>query len=319
MLLPASLSYVFSIMMTSLCKDYYQFILAQGVLGGIGTGFLFTPALTAVNQYFMKKRGQVVGIAVAGSSVVGVVFPIGLQHALSNEQLGFGWAVRIFGFVILGLLSIACVLIKERLPPRTGTLFLPRAFLQPSYSVLIAAIFFSLWGIFVPYFFIISYGLNVVHMRESLAFYLLAILNGASFFGRVIPGILADKVGRLNMLLSTYVINGILLMCWQSTYGSAGLIVWTAFFGFFSGAVISVYPACLAQITPNPQVIGTYMGQAMAIVSIAGLTGSPIAGAIINRYGFGNASNFAGASMLTAATFAAGARVLYQPRLLTKA
>ena len=36
-------------------------------------------------------------------------------------------------------------------------------------------------------------------MAASLVQYLVPILNGASFFGRTIPGILADKVGRFNM------------------------------------------------------------------------------------------------------------------------
>ena len=35
---PGALLYIFSVMMTSLCKEFYQFILAQGVLGGLTAG-----------------------------------------------------------------------------------------------------------------------------------------------------------------------------------------------------------------------------------------------------------------------------------------
>ena len=35
---PGALLYIFSVMMTSLCTQYYQFILAQGVLGGLMAG-----------------------------------------------------------------------------------------------------------------------------------------------------------------------------------------------------------------------------------------------------------------------------------------
>jgi hypothetical protein len=40
-------------------------------------------------------------------------------------------------------------------------------------------------------------------MDATLASYLLAIINAASTFGRVIPGVLADKFGRLNIVALT--------------------------------------------------------------------------------------------------------------------
>ncbi|KAH2978750.1 hypothetical protein KXW58_004422 [Aspergillus fumigatus] len=131
--------------MTSLCRHYYQVVLAQGILGGLSTGFIFTPSLAAIGHYFQKKRGLAMGIYAAGSSLGGLLFPITLKHALYSQRLGLCWGVRVVGFIVLGLLSIACALVRERLPPRKGQLFLPRAFLQPSYSFLVA-VFLSFWG-----------------------------------------------------------------------------------------------------------------------------------------------------------------------------
>jgi len=36
-------------------------------------------------------------------------------------------------------------------------------------------------------------------MDATLAGYLLAVLNGASTFGRIIPGIVTDRSGRINV------------------------------------------------------------------------------------------------------------------------
>ena len=55
-LIPSSITMVFSVMMNSLCKKYYQFILSQGVLGGLSTGFIFTPSLSVIGQYFLQRR-----------------------------------------------------------------------------------------------------------------------------------------------------------------------------------------------------------------------------------------------------------------------
>ncbi|KAL2810157.1 putative MFS monocarboxylate transporter [Aspergillus granulosus] len=311
LLFPGSLGFVVSIMMTSICNEYYQFLLGQGVLGGLSTGFLVTPAISCVSHYFSRHRGLAIGLCTAGSSIGGLVLPIALNNALYSERLGFGWGVRAVGFAILGLLALACVLVKERLPPRRGTLVLPKAFLQPAFTSLTAAIFFSFWGMWIPYFFVVSFAIESVHMSGDLAFYTLSILNGASFFGRVIPGLLADRFGRLRMLVCVYATNALVLLCWLRVDSAAGLLVWVAFFGFTSGAIISIYPASIAQVTPNPQQIGTYMGQANFVVSIAGLTGAPIAGALIRNYGYDEAAIFAGVSLVVCTILAAIATAIH--------
>ncbi|KAL3472527.1 putative MFS monocarboxylate transporter [Aspergillus californicus] len=314
LLIPGTLAFVLSIMITSICKEYYHFLLGQGILGGLSMGFLFTPAVSSISHYFFRRRGLAIGLCTAGSSIGGLVIPIILKHALYSQSLGFGWGVRVVGFALLAFLAIACTLVQGRLPPRRGKIFLPRAFLHPAYTTLVAAIFFSFWGLWIPYFFIVSFAIEKIHMDADLAFYTLSIINGASFFGRIIPGILADKFGRLNMLTCVYATNSILLLCWIRVSTSAGLLVWVTFFGFTSGAIISLYPASVAQVTPTPQEIGTYMGQASSIVSIAGLTGTPIAGALIRMYGYNEAAVFAGVSMVVATGLAGAARALYSKK-----
>ena len=60
---------VFGMMMTSLCKTYYQIILAQGICVGIGTGCLFVPSVAIVATYFTSKRALMTGITAAGGSI----------------------------------------------------------------------------------------------------------------------------------------------------------------------------------------------------------------------------------------------------------
>ena len=60
---------VFGMMMTSICYEYWQFILAQGVVVGIGNGLLFLPSIAIVPQYFAKRKALASGIVAAGSSI----------------------------------------------------------------------------------------------------------------------------------------------------------------------------------------------------------------------------------------------------------
>ncbi|QSZ33609.1 hypothetical protein DSL72_005177 [Monilinia vaccinii-corymbosi] len=300
---PASLLYVFSVMMTSLCKEYYQFILAQGILGGVATGMVMSPGMTAVGQYFNKKRGAAMGIAVAGSSLGGVVFPIALAKMFASPKLGFGWTVRIIGFIMLAVLAISCPPIRARLPPRKKSFFLLSAFKEPPFITLLVSAFLMILGVFIPVFYLPSYAVQY-GMSTELSAYLVSILNGASFFGRVIPGVLADKVGRFNMFCGVGICTGILVFCWQKITSNAGIIVFAAFYGFFSGAIVSLVTVCYASVPKNPQNIGTYMGMGMAITAFAALIGPPINGALVNHYhSFDQVSDFSGIMVLVGGIF----------------
>lgn len=60
---------VFGMMMTSLCTEYWQLMLAQGMCVGVGSGCLFLPAIAIIPSYFTTKRALATGIAASGSSL----------------------------------------------------------------------------------------------------------------------------------------------------------------------------------------------------------------------------------------------------------
>lgn len=175
-IIPPALLLVFAVMMTSLCKEYYQFMLAQGILGGLCCGMMFAPAMAAVGQYFRTRRALAMGIAVSGSSLGGVIFPIALNNLIQIRSIAFGWGVRIAGFIILALLAIACVTVRRRLPPRKGNILVLSAFRDPSYVLTIASLFFLIWGMFTPFFYIETYA-TYRGMSPRLASYMLSILT----------------------------------------------------------------------------------------------------------------------------------------------
>lgn len=60
---------VFGLFMTSVCQEYWQFLICQGVVTGTGFGCLFLPGVTVVSQYFSTKKAIATGIASLGSSI----------------------------------------------------------------------------------------------------------------------------------------------------------------------------------------------------------------------------------------------------------
>jgi MFS family permease len=281
-------------MMVSLCTSYYQFMLAQGLLMGSAVAFLQFPAFAAVAQYFDKKRAAAMGIVASGSSIGGVIFPIVLSKLLNGSNIGFGWSMRIIGFIILPFMLVACVLIKPRVQPRKTTIFIGAAWRDTKYCMLIAGMFFMMMGMWTPVFYIPTFAVSR-GMSATLAANLLAIINASSTFGRIIPGILADKFGRLNLFAFAGMSTGIMVFCFNEPKTNAGIIVYATFFGFVSGTIISSASAAISQCTKDPRNLGTYMGMGMGLAAFAVLAGPPISGALLDKYGgFAQVANFGG-------------------------
>jgi MFS family permease len=84
--------HVFGLMMTSLCTEYYQLILAQAVCSPLGLNCIFQAGTSTIPQWFFKKRGLAFGIMAAGSGLGGIIFPIMATHLI--PEVGFGWTLR---------------------------------------------------------------------------------------------------------------------------------------------------------------------------------------------------------------------------------
>ncbi|KAE8381471.1 MFS monocarboxylate transporter [Aspergillus bertholletiae] len=267
------------------CKEYWEFMLTVGIAGGIGTSLVFTPAISAVGHFFYIKRGLATGIAASGGSIGGVIFPLALNDLF--DRIGFAWATRVVALICLVCLATACLLVSSRLAtkPFSKENILPdfRIFQEPKFLLTTLSVFFIEWGLFVPITYISSYALDQ-GISTRLSYQLLAILNAGSFFGRLLPGYLADRLGRFNTLIITV---ALCLLCNACLWMPAGdnvalLIVYCCVFGFSSGSNISLTPVCIGQLCKTEH-YGRYYATAYTVVSIGTLTGVPIAGEILLR------------------------------------
>jgi len=286
LMLVGAIIYVFALFMTSLCREFWQIFLAQGVAGGLGLGLLFLPAISTIPQWFKRRRALATGIVVSGSSIGGVVFPIMMNHLF--KSIGYASAVRASTYLILGCLAIALLLVKQRIPGRKhrpAHMQFPapdiKAILRhKAYWLTIAGGFLIMWGLFFPLFYLQlfaqSHGIN-----PELAFYTLSIANAASVVGRVLPNFLADKFGVFNMLIAASTGSGVIILCWLPATNTAGVIVFSILFGFFSGAYVSLTPGCFAALSSHVGEMGFRLGVAWAIIAFAALTGTPISGALL--------------------------------------
>ncbi|KAJ6023884.1 hypothetical protein N7540_004681 [Penicillium herquei] len=321
-----SVGTVFGIMMISLCTKLYQFILAQGFLLGISMSLVTWPAVGLIGQYIKKKSAAAMGIVIAGSSFGGVIWPIAIKQLLYKPSIGFGWTMRIVGFIMIPLLLFSCIVCKS--PPKTPVVVedasqfegsvvnhtspVPEAekvvdrkaevtalYKKPAMQLLCLAVFFIYFGMFAPFFYTTSYAVQQ-GFSTSLAFYTVSIVNGASFFGRIIPGIIADKFGRFNCFIITTLVAGVVALCWTKVNSVAGLVIWCAAYGFASGGILSLQQACAAQVA-TPSTLGLAIGSVAGSTAFSAMANVPISGALVEKYGYLSLSIFTGVSLLLGA------------------
>ncbi|KAL2384397.1 hypothetical protein RJZ90_001997 [Blastomyces dermatitidis] len=261
--------------------EAWTVVFAQGICSAIGAGALFYPAVNSISTWFFKRRALALGISASGSSVGGVIYPIMVARLV--PQVGFAWAMRICAFLILGLCVIINLTVKSRLPPQPRP-FKFKEFLTPftemPFLLTTAGAWLSFFGLYLPFTFIVSFARHY-GMSPHLAGYLVSILNASSTFGRILPGHAADLFGRFNAMIITCVLNVVMVLAlWLPARGNIPVLLFTAFFGFTSGAFVSLGPALVAQISDVRQ-IGVRTGAMFAVCSIASLTGNPIGGALV--------------------------------------
>lgn len=86
-----------------------------------------------------------------------------------------------------------------------------------------------MFGLFTPFFYLPSYAVSQ-GMSAELASFLIAILNASSFFGRVVPGVLGDKFGRVNIFFFAGIVTAVMIFCFTAAKSNAQIIVSSSHF-----------------------------------------------------------------------------------------
>jgi MFS family permease len=204
------------------------------------------------------------------------------------------------------------VLLKTRFPGnlKAGTSVDFKALRDIKYASTTAAVFLVEFAVFIPVTYIASYAIHV-GVEDTMSYLVIAFLNLGAIPGRFLPGLVADRVGRFNMMVLTSVVCAILILAlWlHASDNLASIICYAVLFGFWSGAAISLTPVCNSQVCATED-YGKRSGTTFTITSVGMLTSIPIAGAIQQQNGgeYGGLIIFVGVLYLAAALAFAVAR-----------
>ncbi|KAI0024310.1 MFS monocarboxylate transporter [Xylariomycetidae sp. FL0641] len=303
---------VFGMFMTSLATQYYQLFLAQGICIGLGMGILYMPGLSVPSSYFKGKKPVAVAIIASGAGSGGLVYPAMVQQLLPS--VGFGWTIRSMAFVTLFVSVLINLLLRVRVPARkSGPLADLGAFKERPYIFFVLGFFLVYWAVYFAFYYIDLYGYKYASFTSLDSINLLLLTNALGIPGRVLPGFVAARwLGPLNTAIPTAAAVAVVLYCWPAVAHTHGaLYAFAAVYGLVASAIQSLFAVSLAALTDDPSQLGTRMGMVFSVVAFASLTGSPVAGAIVQASdgSYLGAQMWAATSMLLGAVALAVARV----------
>jgi MCP family monocarboxylic acid transporter-like MFS transporter 10 len=94
-------------------------------------------------------------------------------------------------------------------------------------------------------------------------------------------GLLADRIGRLNLLWPLTLLSGLLcLFLWLLGNSLAILVLFACCFGMTMSNINALPASVIGQITPDGS-LGARVGAFYSVIAIASLVGTPIGGALI--------------------------------------
>lgn len=200
----------------------------------------------------------------------------------------FGWAVRTMGFISLGICALAIpALLKGTSalarPRQARALWEPAAFKERNFLVFTACSFMTFLGYIVPYFFISVYAQDVLGTDQNTALNILIIAIACSFFGRLISGTVAFKLGPLFTWFWCAFSSGIVALTQMAVRTPTALYAWSAFWGFCSAGLVTLPAAVFPTLCPDMSRLGTRTGMSWGLGSFSSLIGGPIAAALLTR------------------------------------
>ncbi|KAF2459343.1 major facilitator superfamily domain-containing protein [Lineolata rhizophorae] len=290
----------------------------QGLLLGLGMACLFVASSQVVATWFHHKKAFAIGVVASGASVAGFIYPMMTKFLLG--QIGFNKAVycvaAVVGFTALcaWLLAVPSPAHITRKPEkwfdRKLTVWVDlHAFQNKAYAFMVAAIAFMFFGFYAVFFNLEEWAavhgfgkkdsvpgtVSHVEMQGEVkddairTFWLLAIMNISSSIGRVGSAFASEKFGAVLVHSVCTAIASVLVLALWMTVSSVGMTVaFVILFGIFSGVVIGLPPASVANILgkcrKQQSKLGQWVGMMYTIAAIPALLGPLIAGQLVTSF-----------------------------------
>ncbi|MCJ1451190.1 hypothetical protein MMC28_001526 [Mycoblastus sanguinarius] len=218
-------------------KTPVQLIMTQGVLNGIGSGLLFAPSISLIDEWFFYRRSLAYGIYFGAVSLAGAILPPIFSSLLTKH----GSKVVLIGWAIISGLTISTSILFIRSRLQVSTISKKpdisyKFFTSPLFWLVSVATVLQALAQYLPAVYLPSYAVDIGSTAENASL-LLTYNNIASMVCQPAIGALADTRGvALPLLLGTVISSLSVLVVWGFSHTYALVAIVAVLFGGFGSA-----------------------------------------------------------------------------------
>lgn len=277
-----------ALVVASRAGSLLTFQLSYGVIVGLAASAFFAPMIALTTAWFDTQRSLAVSLVSAGMGVAPMTISPFARWLIS----AYDWRVAMFDIGVMSWVLLIPAVLLVRQPPAAVAMVeggapspaddpgmsVAQALRSPQFLVLGLTFFACCAAHSGPIFHMVSYAMACgVAPMAAVSIYSVEGLAGLG--GRVLYGVLADRLGVKPVLIAGLAIQGLVIAAYLAAGRLEHFYVLAVIFGATYGGVMPLY-AVLAREYFGGRIIGTVLGAATMLSSL-GMSFGPLAGGMI--------------------------------------
>ncbi|GAA5866030.1 hypothetical protein JCM8547_002920 [Rhodosporidiobolus lusitaniae] len=299
----------------------------QGFVLGVAQGVGMALFLAVPSQWFLKRRGLATGLATSGSGTGGGLGSLILRGTI---KLGYRNALLIYAGINGCAFLVGWLCIAERHPPlkpgeaRASKRWMPQGvWTDGAFWSLMGSIGVGVFGYLCPFYFITAltklrcpqYDGNSLVVASPLI-----VGSVVSGVGRIFCGLVADRIGPVNTLFSSFFLGGLFqLTIWPHMTSLGSIMAFACLYGFIGSWFIPMLPPSAAQLF-GTKGLATIVGFGMLCNAPGQFVGGSLGGYVLaaanNDYNI--IGYYAGSAQMAGALILLWARFKGNPRWIAR-
>jgi MFS family permease len=257
-----------------------QFQIFFGVLVGLAAGSFYTPLIATTTRWFTRNRSLAVALVSAGLSLGSTI--MGPLARWMTTSYDWRTAMLVIGDLAWLLIIPAALLVREPAASRAksaggegGEFTVGQALRTPQFAAIALTNFACCAAHSGPIFHMVTNAID--HgIPVMAATTVLSVAGLASLSGRIVCGLMADRIGAKRMLLMGLALQAVSVSLYVFTRDLAGFYAVALMFGFAYGGAMPLY-AIIVREYFGARIMGTVFG-AVGAVATLGMALGPWAG-----------------------------------------
>jgi MFS family permease len=282
----------FGLVMASRAQTLPAFLAIYGTAVGLAVGAIYVPLTAATASWFVRNRSLAVSLVSAGLALgTTLVAPLARWLIVTYD-----WR---YAMLTLGLIAWAVILptalllrpapaeaVSTTLQPTGATdagMSLRQALKTPVFWSLALANFACCAAHSGPIFHMVSYAADC-GVAPLTAATVLGAAGLAALSGRIVCGLLADRLGAKRILVACLVLQAVAVALYLAAHDLDTLYAVSILFGFSYGGAMPLYAILVREYFPA-KIMGSVFGVVAMIATFGMALGPPVGGWLFDLYG----------------------------------